>query len=76
MGNTTHVAGYYNEMMSSFNVVRVGGAGLRSLAGGRLDVMEIHYAKGAAAPKVGNLLSVWIDVSTPYAMAPRREVAR
>lgn len=71
---TTHVAGHYNEQMLSFSVDRVGGGELTGAEG--LDVMEIHWPAGSMAPRAGDRLAVWIDVSTPYAMAPRGEVPR
>jgi len=32
---------------------------------------EVHRRRGTRAPVVGEVVSVWIDGSTPYAMAPR-----
>ena len=65
----THVAGYYDEVRGSFSVERV--HPLDFVEAGDLDVMEVHYRKGSRAPRVGERLAVWTDVSTSYAMALR-----
>ena len=35
-------------------------------------VLEVHYRADTRAPRVGERVATWRDVSTSYAMAPRR----
>ena len=34
--------------------------------------MPVHYSAGSRAPRAGEQLTVWVDGTTAYAMAPRR----
>lgn len=36
------------------------------------QVLEVHYRADTRPPRVGDRLGTWRDVSTVYAMAPRR----
>ena len=71
MNEVTHVAGHHDKIMQAFKVNYVGGVDLLELVG--RDVMEVHYSAGSRLPRVGDRLSVWTDVSTPYAMASRAQ---
>lgn len=68
MNEVTHVAGHHDKIMEAFKVRYVGGVELLELE--RTDVMEVHYLTETRLPRTGDRLSVWTDVSTPYAMAP------
>jgi hypothetical protein len=56
---------------SSVDVLAIGDTReqLRFVGGDR--VLGIWYRAGCRAPRVGERLDTWTDVSTPYVMAPR-----
>jgi hypothetical protein len=64
---TTKVYGDYEREFGKFRV-----RSLRADPAERTDEMEVHFRRGSRAPRVGDVLSVWVDVSTPYAVAPDR----
>jgi hypothetical protein len=42
------------------------------VARGSLRELEVHYRAGTRTPQPGEVVDVWVDGSTSYALAPRR----
>ena len=65
---TEVIFGVYDEIRGAFHVKEVN-QGYRH----KWDTMEVWYRADCRKPRVGDVLAVFIDVTAPWALAPKRE---